>query len=81
MWNGMTASVKVTKVAVLDRAIESANAYYDGCWKVKVKGGMKKYVYASWPCLTFLAANLIICLTAVEALCSVYSCSKWLGGL
>ncbi|KAL2318051.1 hypothetical protein Fmac_031927 [Flemingia macrophylla] len=78
MFNGMTLSVKVTNVPVLDRAIESVNGYYDGSWKVKVKGGMKKYVYASWPCLTFLAANLIICLTAVEALCSLYTCSKWM---
>ncbi|XP_027333307.1 putative UPF0481 protein At3g02645 [Abrus precatorius] len=79
MWNGMTTSVTVTKVPFLDKAIDNVNAYYDASWKVKVKGGMKKYVYGSWPCLTFLAANLIICLTALETLCSVYSCSKWFG--
>ncbi|KAI4337286.1 hypothetical protein L6164_015720 [Bauhinia variegata] len=79
LWNGMTTSVKVTKVPILDKAIESANAYYSGSWKVKVKGTMTKYVYGSWPCLTFLAANIIILVSIVEAFCSMYRCSKWLG--
>ncbi|TKY74759.1 putative UPF0481 protein [Spatholobus suberectus] len=81
LWNGMTKSVKVTKVAVLDRAIEGANAYYSGSWKVKVKIAMKKYVYGSWPGLTFLAANVLILLSIVEAICSVYQCSRWLNAL
>ncbi|KAI4316361.1 hypothetical protein L6164_024348 [Bauhinia variegata] len=78
LWNGMTISVKATKVPILDKAIEGANAYYSGSWKVKVKKTMKKYVYSSWPCLTFLAANIFIFLSVVEAFCSMYSCSKWL---
>ncbi|KAJ7958559.1 Plant protein of unknown function (DUF247) [Quillaja saponaria] len=78
LWNGMTKSVRVTKVPILDRAIKSANEYYLTSWKVKMKAAMKKYVYGSWPWLTFLAANVFLCLTTVEAACSVYQCSKFL---
>ena len=81
MWNGMTTSVKVTKVPIIDRTIEGVNAYYAASWRVKVKETMKKYVYASWPCLTFLAANILIWLSVVETICSMYRCSKWLVAL
>ncbi|KAJ7958555.1 Plant protein of unknown function (DUF247) [Quillaja saponaria] len=75
LWNGMTKSVSVTKVPILDRAIEFANEYYSMSWKVKMKATMKKYVYGSWPCLTFLGANVFLCLTTIEAICTVYQCS------
>ncbi|KAJ7966218.1 Plant protein of unknown function (DUF247) [Quillaja saponaria] len=78
LWNGMTKSINVTKVPVLDKAIECANEYYSTSWKVKMKATMKKYVYNSWPCLTFLAANVLIWLSIVETVCSVYQCSKFL---
>ncbi|KAJ0085126.1 hypothetical protein Patl1_08184 [Pistacia atlantica] len=81
LWNGMTLSVKTTKVPVLDKAIESVNKYYSGLWKVKMKMTMKKYVFNSWPAFTFLGANLLILLSAVEAFCSVYTCSNWLSHL
>ena len=81
IWNGMTLSVKMTKVPVLDKAIEGVNKYYAGLWKVKMKMTMKKYVFNSWPAFTFLGANLLILLSAVEAFCSVYTCSNWLSRL
>ncbi|XP_044474958.1 putative UPF0481 protein At3g02645 [Mangifera indica] len=77
LWNGMTLSVKMTKVPVIDKAIDSIKKYYSGLWKVKMIMLMKKYVFNSWPAFTFLGANLLILLSAVEAFCSVYSCSKW----
>ncbi|XP_020224413.1 putative UPF0481 protein At3g02645 [Cajanus cajan] len=76
LWNGMTTSVKVTKVPIVDKVIEDVNAYYSASWKVKVKHSMKKYVYASWPCLTFLAANILLFLSVVETVCTMYGCSK-----
>ncbi|TKY49525.1 putative UPF0481 protein [Spatholobus suberectus] len=77
LWNGMTTLVKVTKVPIIDKVIEDVNAYYSASWKVKVKRSMKKYVYASWPCLTFLAANILLLLSVVETVCTMYGCSKW----
>jgi hypothetical protein len=59
LWNGMTKSVRVTKVPILDKAIEGANTYYLESWKVRRNVTMKKYVFASWPCLTFLMLKCI----------------------
>jgi hypothetical protein len=70
LWNGMTKSVKVTKVPILDKAIEGANTYYSKSWKAK------KYICGSWPCLMFLAANIMILLSTLETACSMYNCSK-----
>ncbi|XP_059460332.1 putative UPF0481 protein At3g02645 [Corylus avellana] len=76
LWNGMTKSVRATKVPILDKAIEGANTYYSKSWKVRMNVTMKKYVFASWPCLTFLAANILILMSTLEAACSMYNCSK-----
>ncbi|KAB8969896.1 hypothetical protein FH972_026864 [Carpinus fangiana] len=77
LWNGMTKSVKVTKVPILDKAIEGANTYYSKSWKARMNVIMKKYIVGSWPCLTFFAANIMILLSTLETACSMYNCSKW----
>jgi hypothetical protein len=77
LWNGMTKSVKVTKVPILDKAIEGANTYCSKSWKARMNVIIKKYIFGSWPCLTFLAANIMILLSTLETACSMYNCSKW----
>ncbi|KAM7471653.1 hypothetical protein LguiA_009836 [Lonicera macranthoides] len=76
LWNGMSKSVKLTKVPFLDKAIEDVNKYYSGRWKVKVANFMKVYVFGSWQFLTLLAAIMMLCLTTLQAFCSVYKCSR-----
>jgi hypothetical protein len=76
LWNGMTKSVRITKVPILDKVIEGANTYYSKSWKVRMNVTMKKYVFSSWPCLTFLAANVLILMSILQAACSMYNCSK-----
>ncbi|KAG6649653.1 hypothetical protein I3843_07G221200 [Carya illinoinensis] len=76
LWNGMTKSLSLTKVPILDKAIEGANTHYSRSWKVKMNVTMKKYVFASWPFLTFLAANILMLLSIVQTACSMYDCSK-----
>ncbi|ONK70378.1 uncharacterized protein A4U43_C05F33100 [Asparagus officinalis] len=78
LWNGMSKSVRLSKVAFLDKTIGDVNRYYGSRWGVKCRMLMKKYVYASWPILTFLAVGLLIFLSCVQAFCSVYSCSSHL---
>ncbi|XP_023514999.1 putative UPF0481 protein At3g02645 [Cucurbita pepo subsp. pepo] len=77
LWNGMSKSIKSTKVPFLDKAIEDVNRYYSSRWKVKAMKLVKKYVFASWPLLTLLATILLLALTALQAFCSVYSCSRF----
>jgi len=81
LWLVITKFMNITEVPILDKAIEDANAYYSNNWRVRISTSFKKYVYSSWPILTFLAADLLILLSALEAFCSVYDCSKWLASL
>lgn len=76
LWNGMSKSVRLTKVPHVDKVIEDVNRHYNGRWKVKVGKFMKSYVFASWQCLTFLAAILLLLLTALQAFCSLYKCNR-----
>ncbi|KAL5559730.1 hypothetical protein UlMin_035941 [Ulmus minor] len=78
LWNGLTKSVSITKVWILDKAIEDTNCYYSMSWKVKMKEKVKRCLSSSWPMLAFIAANLLLLLSAVQAGCSMYNCSKWL---
>ncbi|XP_043700264.1 putative UPF0481 protein At3g02645 [Telopea speciosissima] len=76
LWNGMSKSVRLTKVPFLDKVIEDVNKYYSGRWKVKATKFLKSYVFGSWQCLTFLAAVLFLLLMTLQAFCSVYSCAR-----
>ncbi|XVF74811.1 hypothetical protein PTKIN_Ptkin13bG0141100 [Pterospermum kingtungense] len=75
-WNGMSKSIRLTKVPFLDKAIEEVNKYYNGRWSIKAKNMMKSYVFGSWQVLTFLAAIMFLLLMSLQAFCSVYSCSR-----
>ncbi|KAG1327813.1 putative UPF0481 protein [Cocos nucifera] len=81
IWNGMSRSVRLTRVPKLDRVIEDVNKYYDRNWSIKTSKLMKKYVFNSWKLLTLLAAILLLLMTALQAFCSVYTCSRWFGNL
>ncbi|KAL0354844.1 UNVERIFIED_CONTAM: hypothetical protein Sradi_3931300 [Sesamum radiatum] len=76
LWNGMSKSIRLTKVPPLDDLIGEVNKYYKGRWKVKLGRFMKKYVFASWRILTFLATVLLLMLMSLQAFCQVYNCSR-----
>lgn len=77
MWNGMSKSLKLTKVPLLDKVVEDVNKYYNGRMKVKAWKFMKSYIFGSWQFLTFLAAIMLLLLTTVQAFCSVYTCNRY----
>ncbi|KAJ7013920.1 hypothetical protein NC653_003523 [Populus alba x Populus x berolinensis] len=76
VWNGMSRSIRLTKVPFLDKAIEDVNKYHDGLFKVKVEKFMKQHVFSSWKLLTLLASILLLLLACLQALCSVYDCVR-----
>ncbi|XP_038713516.1 putative UPF0481 protein At3g02645 [Tripterygium wilfordii] len=76
LWNGMSKSIRLTKVPFLDKAIEDVNKYYNDRWNVKAKRMMKQYVYASWPILTLVSAICLMILMGLQSFCSVYTCGK-----
>lgn len=76
LWNGMSKSIRLTKVPFLDKAIEDVNEYYNGRWKVKAGKFMKQYVLGSWQFLAVLAGIVLLLLITWHTFCSVYSCSR-----
>ncbi|KAK1399791.1 putative Transmembrane protein [Heracleum sosnowskyi] len=74
--NGMSRSVKLTKVPFLDKVVEDVNKYYNGRWKVKAAKCFRSYVYGSWRILTVLACIMLLGLMALQTVCSVYSCAR-----
>ncbi|KAK7294049.1 hypothetical protein RJT34_16932 [Clitoria ternatea] len=77
LWNGMSKSLRLSRVALLDKVIEDVNKYHNGRMKVKMWKFMKVYVFSSWQVLTFLAAIFLLLLMALQAFCSVYTCSRF----
>ncbi|XP_008228744.1 PREDICTED: putative UPF0481 protein At3g02645 isoform X2 [Prunus mume] len=76
VWNGMSKSIRLTKVPFLDKTIEDVNKYYNGRWKIKMTKFMKVYVFGSWQFLAVLAGLLLLLLMTLQAFCSVYSCGR-----
>ncbi|KAK9054645.1 hypothetical protein SSX86_025724 [Deinandra increscens subsp. villosa] len=76
LWNGMSKSVKMTKVPSMDKVVHDVNKAYGETWRVKTSKYLKKYVFASWKILTLLAALFMLFLTTVQSFCSVYSCAR-----
>ncbi|KAM3700123.1 hypothetical protein ACB098_05G074200 [Castanea mollissima] len=76
LWNGMSKSIRLTKVPFLDKVIEDVNKHYNGRWSVKSEKFFKIYVFGSWQFLTLLAAVMLLVMMAMQAVCSVYSCAR-----
>ncbi|CAN1143072.1 Putative UPF0481 protein At3g02645 [Linum perenne] len=73
LWNGMSKSIRLTKVGFLDEVIREVNVYYNGRWKVKIGRFKRRYVFASWQSLTLFAAVLILMLMAFQVFYSIYN--------
>ncbi|KAG6429934.1 hypothetical protein SASPL_107991 [Salvia splendens] len=76
MWNGMSKSVRLTKVPSLDKVIADVNKFYSERWRVRMGKFMRDYVFGSWKILTFVAAIAMLLLMFMQAFCQVYSCSR-----
>ncbi|XP_057514479.1 putative UPF0481 protein At3g02645 [Actinidia eriantha] len=76
LWNGMSKSVRLTKVPFLDKVIEDVNKYYNSRWKIKIGNFMKLYVFGSWQFLALLAAILLLLLMTLQAFFSMYRCAR-----
>ncbi|XP_017979849.1 PREDICTED: putative UPF0481 protein At3g02645 [Theobroma cacao] len=73
IFNEMTKTME-SKDWVIDKAIGEANKCYNNTEKVKAYRLMKRYIYSSWKILTLFASLLLLLLTALQAVCDVYSC-------
>ncbi|XP_061344250.1 putative UPF0481 protein At3g02645 [Gastrolobium bilobum] len=76
LWNGMSKSIKLTRVPFLDKVIEDVNKHYNGRISIKVWKFIKLNVFASWQLLTFLAAIFLLFLMSLQVFCSFYKCNR-----
>ncbi|CAK9324555.1 unnamed protein product [Citrullus colocynthis] len=76
MWNGMSKSIRLSRVLELDKVIEEVNEYYNGLWRVKMGRFVKEYIYSSWPLLALMAVAWFLFLIALQAFCSFFSCFR-----
>ncbi|KAG4937555.1 hypothetical protein JHK82_051785 [Glycine max] len=76
LWNGMSKSIKLTRVPFLDKVIEDVNQHYNGRMNIKVWKFIKLYVFASWKFLTFFAAIFLLFLMSLQVFCSFYKCNR-----
>ncbi|PRQ50524.1 hypothetical protein RchiOBHm_Chr2g0134191 [Rosa chinensis] len=76
LFNGMSKSIRLTKVPFLDKAIEDANKYYNSRWKVKTMNFFKTYVIGCWKVLALLAAILFLLLMTMQTFCPGNNCSR-----
>ncbi|XP_024036965.1 putative UPF0481 protein At3g02645 [Citrus sinensis] len=77
LWNGMSKSIKLTKVPHLNKVIEDVNNYYNNRLTVRFWKYTKLYVFSSWQFFTLLATNMLLLLMIWQAFCSIYNCRKF----
>lgn len=61
--------------------IREVNAHRSRRAAARVQKMLKKYVFRSWRVLTLLAALVLLLMTAMQTLCSVYPCQRWFGSV
>ncbi|XP_072969261.1 putative UPF0481 protein At3g02645 [Typha angustifolia] len=77
LWNGMTRSVRLTRVPSLDKVIEDVNKYYHSRWRVRIGKFMKRYMASSWDCLVLLVVVVVLLVMGMQAFCVAFGCIAW----
>ncbi|KAL1554128.1 putative UPF0481 protein [Salvia divinorum] len=76
LWNGMSMSIRMTKVPFLDRVIEDVNRYYNGRWKVRIGKLVRRYVFGSWQSITLMAASMLLFFVSLQSFCTLFGCGR-----
>ncbi|KAL5209335.1 hypothetical protein ABZP36_004958 [Zizania latifolia] len=70
LWNGMTRSVRLTRVAALDRVIDGLNRHHSSCWKVRVRTFLKEQqVLGSREMVTCVTMVLLVLFLSLQVFC------------
>ncbi|GJM84595.1 hypothetical protein PR202_ga00279 [Eleusine coracana subsp. coracana] len=74
LWNGMTRSVRLTRVPALDKVIEDLNRHYNSCWKVKIRMYVKAHVLGSRELLGCVAVVMLLLFMGLQVFCVAHGC-------
>lgn len=69
LWNGMSMSVRLTKVAELDKVIEEVNKYYNNTLKVRMSRLINKCLLCSWLPFVCIVSLLVLIIVSLQASC------------
>ncbi|KAF8698420.1 hypothetical protein HU200_035159 [Digitaria exilis] len=72
--NGMTRSVRLTRVPALDMVIDELNRHHGSCWKVKARAFVRAHVLGSRELLACVAVVLLVLFIGLQAFCVVRGC-------
>ncbi|XP_047339621.1 putative UPF0481 protein At3g02645 [Impatiens glandulifera] len=76
LFNGMSKSVRLTRVLHIDKAIADINCYYDKTKHVGIHRAIKKYVYGFWRILVVIMIVLLMSMMFLQSFCEVYDCPR-----
>lgn len=80
LWNGMTRSVRLTRVPALDRVIDELNRYHGSCWKVKVRTFVKAHLLGSRDLVACAVMLFFFLYLGLQAFCLSRGCLlSWYG--
>lgn len=80
LWNGMTRSVRLTRVPAMDRVIDDLNRHYSSCWKVKIRTFVKAHVLGSRDFVACVVVVLLFLFMSLQAFCVARGCVPfWYG--
>ncbi|TVU15196.1 hypothetical protein EJB05_38703, partial [Eragrostis curvula] len=74
LWNGMTRSVRLTRVPALDKVIDDLNKHYNSCWKVKIRTFVKVHVLGSKELLGSIVVLLLLLFMGLQVFCVARGC-------
>jgi hypothetical protein len=74
LWNGMTRSVRLTRVPALDGVIDELNRHHGGCWKVRVRAFVRAWLLGSRELLACVALLVLVLFVGLQAFCVVRGC-------
>ncbi|KAF7051725.1 hypothetical protein CFC21_059936 [Triticum aestivum] len=74
LWNGMTRSVRLTRVPTLDKVIDELNRYHGACWKVRVRTFVKARLLGSRDLVACAMMVLLLLFVGVQAFCLSRGC-------
>jgi hypothetical protein len=80
LWNGMTRSVRLTRVPALDRVIDELNRHHGCCWKVRVRTFVKAHLLGSRDLVACAVMLFLFIFVALQAFCLSRGCLlSWYG--
>lgn len=79
LWNGMSRSIRLSRIDSMDKAIRDVNEYFNNKTRVKCIRFTKDCMFCCWKISMLLLTLVLLLLMAIQSFCQVYRCPRALG--